>query len=212
MVVAPAALLVVIRPGPGGEANRLVGIFVKRLLDELRTGQAVMDPEGFAAAFGHRRDARVRLQIGDGLPAGAVGAEGGREARGADRPRAGETREELVIGVVGEDRRDLTIEGVDGLEQGAQERGVHLDCEAEGVDDGRVGGEWLGGGHFVEPGGDHRGPAAVVLLIEPAHRGGARPLDGGQRRPRPQKVAGLPGVERADPVEGLGENTASADW
>ena len=59
MVVASTALLVVIRPGPGGEADRLVRIFVKRLLEELRTGQAVMHPEGLAAAFGHRRDAHV---------------------------------------------------------------------------------------------------------------------------------------------------------
>ena len=44
-----------------------------------------------------------------------------------------------------------------------------------------------------------------MLLIEPPHRGGARPLDGGQRGPCGEKVAGLARVEGPDPVEGLGE-------
>ena len=51
MVVAPAALLVAIGASPGGEPNRLVRIFVKRLLEELRTRQAMMHPEGLAAAL-----------------------------------------------------------------------------------------------------------------------------------------------------------------
>ena len=51
----------------------------------------MMDPEGFAAAFRDRRDARVGLELGRRGPAGAVGTEGGREARRADRPGAGET-------------------------------------------------------------------------------------------------------------------------
>ena len=44
-----------------------------------------------------------------------------------------------------------------------------------------------------------------MLLIEPPHRGGARPPDGGQRGPLGEKVAGLARVEGPDPVEGLGE-------
>ena len=205
MVVAPAPLLIVVAARPHGEADRLVRVFVERLLEELRTREAVMHPEGLAAAFSDRRDARVRLELGRGLPASAVGAEGGRQAGRADRPRAGETREERVVGVVGENRRDLRVEGGNGLEQGAELGGVALDCQTERVDDRRVGGERLGGGHLVEPGVDHRRAAAVVLLIEPAHRGGAGPLDGGERRPLSEKVAGLPRVERTDPVEGLGK-------
>ena len=205
MVIAPAPLLIVVAARPHGEANRLVRVFVERLLEKLRTRQAVMHPERLTAAFGHGRDARVGLELGRGRPACAVGAEGGREARGADRPGPGETCEERVVGMVGEDRRDLRVEGGNGREQGPQLGGVALDRETERVDDRRVGRERLGRGHLVEPGVDHRGAAAVVLLIEPAHRGGAGPLDGGQRRPRGEKVAGLPRVERPDPVEGLGE-------
>ena len=91
MGVAAASLLIVVAACPDGETDRLVRIFVKRLLEELRTGQAMMDPEGFAAAFRDRRDARVGLELGRRGPAGAVGTEGGREARRADRPGAGET-------------------------------------------------------------------------------------------------------------------------
>ena len=59
MGVAAAALLIVVAARPDGEADRLGGIFVNRLLEELRTGQAVMHPEGLAATFRDRRDANV---------------------------------------------------------------------------------------------------------------------------------------------------------
>ena len=59
MVIAAATLLVVIRPRPRGEANRLVRVFVEGLLEKLGTGQAVMDPAGLPAAFGDGRDTRV---------------------------------------------------------------------------------------------------------------------------------------------------------
>ena len=101
MVVAPAPLLIVVTARPHGEADRLVRVFVKRLLEELRTRQAMMHPDGFAAAFGHWRNAGVGLELAGGRPAGAVGAEGGCQPRGADRPRPGETREKLVVGVGG---------------------------------------------------------------------------------------------------------------
>ena len=123
---------------------------------------------------------------------GRCRTEGGRQAGRADGAGAGETHEQLLIRVGGEDGRDLGLEGVDGLEQGTQLGGVALDHQTERVDDRRVGGERLGGGHLGEPGVDHRRAAAVVLLIEPPDRGGAGPLDGGQCRPLAQKVAGLP--------------------
>src|ERR1700730_10466906 len=69
MIIAAPSLLVVVRPRPLRKANGLIREFVKGLLDQFRTGQAMVDPEGFAAPFGHGRDARVRLQVGGGLPA-----------------------------------------------------------------------------------------------------------------------------------------------
>src|SRR6266852_9208721 len=57
MIVAAGALLVVVGAGPQGEANRLVRKFMKGLLDEFRTSQPMVDPQGFAAALWHRSDA-----------------------------------------------------------------------------------------------------------------------------------------------------------
>ena len=52
------------------------------------------------------------LQLGRRLPAGAIGAEGGRQPRGADRASAREAGEEGVVRVRGEDGGDPGIEGV----------------------------------------------------------------------------------------------------
>ena len=104
-----------------------------------------------------------------------------------------------------EDGGNLGVKGLNGLEQGAELGRVGLDHETEWGDDRGVGREGHGGGDLLEPVGDHRGPAAVVLVIEPPHRGGARPLDGRERRPGPKEVAALLRGERPDPVEGLRE-------
>ena len=63
------------------------------------------------------------------VPAGADGAEGGRQAGCADGPGARETREQLVVRLGGEDGGDLGLEGVDGREQRTQLGGVALDRE-----------------------------------------------------------------------------------
>ena len=127
-------------------------------------------------------------------------------SRGAQTgPAPGKLAKSAWSGVVGEDGRDLRIEAVNGLEQGAELGGVALDHERERVDDRRVGGQRLGGGDGREPRRDHRRAAAVVLLIEPADGGGPRALHGGERRPLCEEVAGLPRVEGPDPVERVGE-------
>ena len=59
MIIAAAPLLVVVGPRPVRKPNGLIREFVKGLLDEFRTGQAMVDPEGFAAPFGHGSNARV---------------------------------------------------------------------------------------------------------------------------------------------------------
>ena len=79
-----------------------------------------MHPAGLPAAFGDGRDARGRLQVAGGLPAGAIGAEGGRQPRGEDRACPGETREEVMIWMVREHGGDLDVEGLNGLEQAAE--------------------------------------------------------------------------------------------
>ena len=76
--IASPPLLVVVPACPAREANGLVRVLVKRLLEELGTGQAVMDPAALPAPLGDRGDAGVGLELGRRVPAGAVGAEGGR--------------------------------------------------------------------------------------------------------------------------------------
>ena len=63
VIVASPTLLVVVGARPLRKANGLIREFVKGLFDEFRTGQAMVDPEGFAAAFGDGRDARMGLAI-----------------------------------------------------------------------------------------------------------------------------------------------------
>ena len=203
MVVAACALLVVVAAGPRREADRLVRVLVKRLLEEVRTREPVMHPAGLAAAFDHRGDAGMGLEVARRRPPSAVGAEGGRQPRRADRAGAREAGKDRLVRVSCEPRGDLRVEGGNRGEQGPQLGGVTPDGER--VDDRWVARQRLGRGDLLEPGGDHRGPAAVVLLIEPLDGGRAGPLDGGKRGPLGEPVAGLPGVERADPLEGLRE-------
>ena len=92
-----ARLLVVVRARPAREADRLVREFVEGLLHEYWTGQAMVDPDGRPAADRDRRDARVGLEVGRGLPARAVGAEGGGEAGRTHGARAGEAHEDVAI-------------------------------------------------------------------------------------------------------------------
>ena len=83
MVIAAGPLLVVVGPRPAREANRLVGEFVKGLLHEFGTGQAVMDPDGLPTPLGDGGNAGVRLELRRGVPTRPVGAKGRRQPRGA---------------------------------------------------------------------------------------------------------------------------------
>ena len=165
----------------------------------------MMHPAGLPAAFGHGRNAGVGLEFAGGIPPGAVGAEGGRQPRRADGTGAGETGEEGLVGVRGEEGGDLAVERADRREQGAKLGRFGVDHETERVHDRRVGRQRLGGGDLREARIDHRRAAAVVLLIEPPDGGRPGALDGGQRGPLREKVTRLAGVEASHPVEGLGE-------
>src|ERR1700737_2776611 len=100
MIVAPTALLVIVRARPPRKANGLIGEFVKGLLHEFRTGEAVVDPDRLSTPFGDRADAGIRLELRGRLPAGPIGPERGRQARSTDVPGPGETGEQIVIGML----------------------------------------------------------------------------------------------------------------
>ena len=61
---ALGALLEVISRSPATPQNTFLGVLVKALFVELGTQIAAVNATGAAAAFGHRRDAGVRLQVG----------------------------------------------------------------------------------------------------------------------------------------------------
>ncbi len=126
MIVAAAALLIVIGAGPLGEANGLVRKFMKSLLDEFRTGQPMVNPQGFAAAFGDRSDAGVRLELDSGIPAGAITAKRGRQARSTHRAGTRETVEQSVIGELSKQVGDAFIELLNGADQRAELRRIGL--------------------------------------------------------------------------------------
>src|SRR5262249_12918944 len=101
MVVATGALLVVVGARPVGEPNRLVREFVKGLFHEFGAGQSMMDPHALATAFGDGPNARVRLQLGGGVPTRPVGSKGRRQARRTDLAGAREAAKDRVVGMRG---------------------------------------------------------------------------------------------------------------
>ena len=135
MIVAPSPLLVVVRARPSREPNGLIGEFVKRLLHEFRASQPMMHPERLPAPFSHRPNAGIRLDLDRRFPPGPVSPEGGGQARGTHVPRARETGEELVIGMLGKHLGNAILEGRDGADQPPHLRRVGLDREAERLDD-----------------------------------------------------------------------------
>src|SRR5262247_341783 len=110
MVVAAGPLLVVVRARPLGKPNRLVGKFVKGLLHEFGTGQAVMDPQRLATPLRDGRNARVRLQLRGGIPARPVGPEGRGQARGTHVAGAWKAAKEVVIGMLRKHLGDPRVE------------------------------------------------------------------------------------------------------
>ena len=111
MVVAPAPLLIVVAARPHGEADRLVRVFVKRLLEELRTRQAVMHRSVTGAIPACACSSVAASQRVRSVPKAAA-------RRGAQTaPAPGKLAKSSWSGVVGEDRRNLCVEGVNGLEQ-----------------------------------------------------------------------------------------------
>lgn len=79
------------------------------------------------------------LQLDGGVPAGSISPKGRGQARRADVASAGEAAKDVVIGMLRKDLRDARVEGLDGGDERAQLRGVGLDRQAQGLDDGRIG-------------------------------------------------------------------------
>src|ERR1051325_7122844 len=102
MVFAAGTHLIVISAGPLRETDRLIGELMKRLLDELRASQAMVNPKRLSTTFGNRSDSRVGLHLNSRIPTGTVRTEGGREPWSADVAGAGKASEQIVIVMLSE--------------------------------------------------------------------------------------------------------------
>ena len=112
LVVAHAALAagLVEAAGPGAVARRGGGELMEALARELGAGPAEAHRPAVAAAAGDRGDAGETGHVAGPLPAAALRAEEGQQARGQRLAGAGQRGEERVVGMPGEEFGDAAVQ------------------------------------------------------------------------------------------------------
>lgn len=183
-------LLVVKGPSPRRIRDRTFGVFMEGLAQELRTVPTPMRPSAFPAALDHRRNAAVGLHaLGIGVP-GAVRAECGQKTRREDGPSSGQALEEERVGMFFEQLGDLLVVTRDGAVQRSQLLRQHLDGQAVSANDGRVLRQGLGGSDGRQQPFDQIGTTDIVRVVERPDGLGLGALQGFERGPFQQPVAG----------------------
>src|SRR6185295_1345102 len=91
------ALMVVKGSGPFTLLNRMGGVLMKGLTQELGTGPPEVNPLGGTAAHRNRRNPRVGLKLSDAAPAIPPRTKGRQQPRSQGRSSAGEGGENLRI-------------------------------------------------------------------------------------------------------------------
>src|SRR6516162_6778903 len=126
MVFTARTEFVVVGTRPFRESDRLVGELMKRLLHKLRASQSVVNPLRVAAAFGDGCNSGVRLDLDGGLPARAIGPEGGCQPRSAHLAGAGETVEYIVVRMLSKRLHNLFVELLHSSNERTQLPGINL--------------------------------------------------------------------------------------
>lgn len=197
------ALLRVVGPCPAGMPDRFSRLFHEGLSQEGRALEAPVHPRSVAAAFRHRRNASVLLElIGRGV-AFALFAEGDEEPWGKDGASAwegikhGEVR--MALGAL----RHGVVEGLDGVQGDAERGGEGLDQEGIGDDDTLIGGQWRSVLDGLEALLDDIGVAGVMRSEKALQGGAAREWCGLKRGPWGEKIAEESGVFVVNPLQDM---------
>ena len=202
--LAGLSLAVVEGSRPQAVADGFVGVLVEALPQELRTPPTPMDPAAIPTAFGDGGNATVLLDRRCAGVVGAIGAEGGEQARGYDGAGAGEALEDRGVFVGGEQFGLPGFVALNGLGQDAELFDQHPYRQQGWLDDGRVGGQRGGGGDQLQSLFDDVGAAAVVGVVEAAERLAAGALQCRQVGPLGEEVERQRAVHiLADQFEGL---------
>jgi len=206
MALSPALLLVVVGPRPDRVEDGTLGELVEGLAQELRAVPAPMGPATLAAAFDHRRNPGIGLHVLRVGIAGAVRPEGAQQARSQSRACAGQTFEEERVGMLLEQCYDLLVVLRNGTVKEPELPGQHLDRQAVGCDDWCILRQRSCDGDGGDYALDQIGTAGVVRVVECPDRLWFGFLDGFQRGPLQQPVAGhRVGKVCARPLERLRE-------
>ncbi len=160
--------------------DRVVGLFLETLAQELGTGWPPVDDPHGAAGARDRRDAGGVLDLGGGVKPGSVRAEGGQQPGGEHGPRAGQAGKHGGVGMLGDQVGDGVINGRDMLADGQEHVGQHGRFQDGGLEDGGVGGESF---------------PAILIATSPFWDGGLE--DGG---------VGGEGVSVADDLKPMGDD------
>src|SRR5438034_924938 len=93
-----------------GLLARQIGVLVKRLQQELRTGPTTMDPAGAATLLRDRSDTRQLLYFAGRSEAIAITAEGGQQARLKNGSCFWKTLEDVMVRMLSKQLNNLTVE------------------------------------------------------------------------------------------------------
>ena len=198
----PHALIVVL--GPGGIHDGLAGPLDKGLALKLGGQPAPMSPEGMAALFTHRSDARQFLQAGRFGIEVALGAKSHAEPWGQVLTGPGEVAEQPGFGMGGEAGFDFLFQQGDMFVQSARLVQQRAQVQDGDTDARLLGGQRLGLADELQALFEQLGPPKVVSIIESFDHAGLGGFKAWEVGPTVQERPGHRGVEVAHQLEGLG--------
>lgn len=202
---ALVALLLGVGLCPAGMAKGFRGPFHAGLSQEGGALQAPMDPGCVAAAFRHRRDARLLLPCISGEVAFPLFAEGDEKAWGKDRASARQGGTHGEVGMALGALREGVVEVCDRVQDAPELGDEGLDQQGRGGDHARIGGQRCGALDGLDTRGDDVDVAHVMGAEEALQGGAAREWGGFEGRPWREELAEARGIFVVTPWQGVRE-------